>query len=381
MLPIKDNNPTTLTPWVTWGLIAVNIVVFVMTLTLGQRGIIRANIEFGAIPAVLFGHVELPPEFAAFPPGFEFLTIFTAMFMHGGWMHVGGNMLYLWVFGNNVEDAMGHWRFLFFYLLCGVAAALGHALADTTSQIPMIGASGALAGVLGAYFLLFPKARVLVWFFWVLIFYVPAVVVLGFWIGMQVINLSTGVNDGVAWAAHVAGFAAGLILIPLFKYRHIPLWQGGPKQQPVFGVYRPGRHRAGANSNGNGPEFRFDTPPWAAAYEREKAERRNARRGFGKGPHTTNRGDNGYTSGNQEPWTWQPGNVIYGEDQSGGNGHSNASSTNPQSRPRHPRPWGAAPHIDADKHDASSPPQAATPKRHGIGVPGVSRPTNRRDND
>ncbi|WP_417843781.1 rhomboid family intramembrane serine protease [Thalassospira sp.] len=360
MLPIKDNNPTTLTPWVTWGLIAVNVVVFVMTLSLGHRGIIRANIEFGAIPAVLFGNIELPPEFSVFPPGFEFLTIFTAMFMHGGWMHIAGNMLYLWVFGNNVEDAMGHWRFLAFYLLCGVAAALGHAVADTTSQIPMIGASGALAGVLGAYFLLFPKARVLVWFFWVLIFYVPAVVVLGFWIGMQVINLSTGVNDGVAWAAHVAGFAAGLLLIPFFKYRHVPLWQGGPKQQPVFGVYRPGRQRP--NADGSTPQFSFNAPPWAAAYEREKAAKRNARRGFNTG--SSNNSQNTPKNEQTETWTWQPGSTIYGHDLS-------QTENKPSSRPA--RPWGEPP---AQSH-AQSPDSG--PKRHGIGVPGV--PRSHRNND
>jgi membrane associated rhomboid family serine protease len=356
MLPIKDNNPTTLTPWVTWGLIAVNIVVFVMTLSLGHRGIIRANIEFGAIPAVLFGNIELPPEFSVFPPGFEFLTIFTAMFMHGGWMHIAGNMLYLWVFGNNVEDAMGHWRFLAFYLLCGVAAAFGHAVADTTSQIPMIGASGALAGVLGAYFLLFPKARVLVWFFWVLIFYVPAVVVLGFWIGMQVINLSTGVNDGVAWAAHVAGFAAGLLLIPFFKYRHVPLWQGGPKQQPVFGVYRPGRQRP--NADGSTPQFSFNAPPWAAAYEREKAAKRNARRGFNTG--SSNNSQNTPKNEQPETWTWQPGSTIYGHDLS-------QTENKPSSRPA--RPWGEPPAQSPD----------SGPKRHGIGVPGV--PRSHRNND
>ncbi len=356
MLPIKDNNPTTLTPWVTWGLIAVNVIVFLMTLSLGHRGVIRANIEFGAIPAVLFGHVELPPQLAVFPPGYEFLTIFTAMFMHGGWMHIGGNMLYLWVFGNNVEDAMGHWRFLAFYLLCGVAAALGHALADTSSQIPMIGASGALAGVLGAYFLLYPKARVLVWFFWILIFYMPAVVVLGFWIGMQVINLSTGVNDGVAWAAHVAGFATGLLLIPFFKYRHVPLWQGRPKQQPVFGVYRPGRYRN--SKGGSSPEFRFDAPPWAAAYEREKAEKRNARRGFGK---NTSSGPQ-QSEDNAAPWTWRPGDVIYGADLS----NEDAPSNKPG-----PQPWGPAP--DRETHNSKDGAPSGRSKRSGIGVPGVRR--------
>ncbi|WP_339776464.1 rhomboid family intramembrane serine protease [uncultured Thalassospira sp.] len=371
MLPIKDNNPTTLTPWVTWGLIAVNIVVFVMTLSLGHRGFIRANIEFGAIPAVLFGNVQLPPELSVFPPGYEFLSIFSAMFMHGSWMHIAGNMLYLWVFGNNVEDAMGHWRFLAFYLLCGVAAALGHAVADTTSQIPMIGASGALAGVLGAYFLLYPKARVLVWFFWVLIFYVPAVVVLGFWIGMQVVNLTTGVNDGVAWAAHVAGFAAGLVLIPFFKYRHVPLWQGGPKQQPVFGVYRPGRPRR--NADGSTPEFSFNAPPWAAAYEREKAAKRNARRGFNTDASQSTQ------NSQTETWTWQPGSTIYGQDYSQ---PDNATNNDPQSDDRHdappsPRrpaqPWGVPPSQNTPGSKGDTPAHDAKTRRPGIGVPGVAR--------
>ena len=146
MLPIKDNNPTTITPWVTYGLIAVNVVVFLLTVSLAPQSQFQVNLQYGAIPAILFGHAQLPPQLAVFPPGFEFLSIFSAMFMHGSWMHIGGNMLYLWVFGNNVEDAMGHFRFLVFYLVCGIAAALGHGLLDTTSQIPMIGASGALGG-------------------------------------------------------------------------------------------------------------------------------------------------------------------------------------------------------------------------------------------
>ena len=271
MLPIKDNNPTTITPWVTYGLIAVNVVVFLLTVSLAPQSQFQVNLQYGAIPAILFGHAQLPPQLAVFPPGFEFLSIFSAMFMHGGWMHIGGNMLYLWVFGNNVEDAMGHFRFLVFYLVCGIAAALGHGLLDTTSQIPMIGASGALAGVLGAYFLLFPKARVLVWFFWVFIFYVPAVAVLGLWIGMQFVNLSSGAEQGVAILAHIAGFFAGLALIPFFKYRHIPLWQGGPKQVPVFGVYRPGRK---GNTTNTAPKPMPTNPRGAVISPRNRSRNR-----------------------------------------------------------------------------------------------------------
>jgi membrane associated rhomboid family serine protease len=275
MLPIKDNNPTNITPWVTYAIITVNVVVFLVTVSLDPRAASLVNLQYGAIPAVLFGHADLPPEFSPFPAGFGFLSVFSAMFMHGGWMHLGGNMLYLWIFGNNVEDAMGHFRFLMFYLLCGVAAAFGHGILDTQSQIPMIGASGALAGVLGAYFLLYPKARVLVWFFWVFIFYVPAVVVLGFWFITQVINFGSGAGGGIAWVAHIAGFIAGMALIPLFKHRSVPLWHDG-SAAPAFGIYRPGRKtRDGSRSN---------VPPWAAAYEAERAARHANMRSEQRGP-------------------------------------------------------------------------------------------------
>jgi len=292
MLPIKDNNPTTITPWVTYAIIAINVVVFVGTVTLDPRATVLMTLQYGAIPAVLFGHAELPPGFSPFPAGFGFLSIFSAMFMHGGWMHLGGNMLYLWIFGNNVEDSMGHFRFLIFYLACGVAAALGHGLLDTQSEIPMIGASGALAGVLGAYFLLYPKARVLVWFFWVFIFYVPAVVVLGFWFISQVINFGSGADLGIAWVAHIAGFLAGLALIPLFKHRNVPLWHDG-SPAPAFGIYRPGRKTRGATSN---------IPPWAAAYEAERAAKRANMRREQRGPWGKE-GENRDTS----PWgRYQP---------------------------------------------------------------------------
>lgn len=286
MLPIKDNNPTTITPWVTYTIIAVNVAVFLVTVSLDPRSALLVNLQYGAIPAIVFGHADLPPEFSPFPPGFGFLSIFSAMFMHGGWMHIGGNMLYLWVFGNNVEDAMGHFRFLIFYLLCGVAAALGHGILDTQSEIPMIGASGALAGVLGAYFLLYPKARVLVWFFWVFIFYLPAVFVLGFWFVTQIINFGSGADDGIAWVAHIAGFLAGMALIPLFKYRNVPLWHDGSRA-PAFGMYRPGRKTRGPHGGSN-------IPPWAATFEAERAAkhanmRKNQRGPWGKEGENTDK--------------------------------------------------------------------------------------------
>jgi membrane associated rhomboid family serine protease len=150
------------------------------------------------------------------------------MFLHGGWMHLIGNMLYLWIFGDNIEDSMGHVRFVVFYLLCGVAAVLAQSLPDVHSQIPMIGASGAISGVLGAYLILFPRARVLVMIplgFVMKAHYLPAAVVLGFYFVLQVVMtaLSKG-GGGVAFAAHLGGFVAGVALIPLFKHRRVALF-------------------------------------------------------------------------------------------------------------------------------------------------------------
>jgi membrane associated rhomboid family serine protease len=148
------------------------------------------------------------------------------MFLHGGWMHLTGNMLYLWIFGNNIEDAMGHGRFIAFYLLCGLAAALAQALMEPASEIPMIGASGAISGVLGAYLLLYPHARVQVLLPVGLVMHMvslPAVLVLGFWFVLQVLNsmVATAGEGGTAWFAHLGGFIAGMAFIPLFKYRRV----------------------------------------------------------------------------------------------------------------------------------------------------------------
>ena len=157
MIPLHDDNPTEITPWLTVGFMVVCVLVFAWQLTLGDA-LQAAVYSFGVTPAVLLGEVRLGPELAVIPP---WATMFTSMFMHGGWLHLLGNLLYLWIFGNNVEDAMGHVRFLVFYLLCGLAAVYAQALPDPDSVIPMIGASGAISGVLGAYLLLYPKAKVL----------------------------------------------------------------------------------------------------------------------------------------------------------------------------------------------------------------------------
>ena len=183
------------------------------------------SINSGAIPAVVFGVKSLPAQFAAIP---SLLSIFTSMFLHGGWMHLVGNLWFLWIFGNNIEEAMGHARYLAFYLICGVLASASHIFSSPASTIPSIGASGAIAGVLGAYIMLYPRARV-----WTLIFlgffirlmYLPAGVILGFWILLQFINgsMMMGRQDagGVAFWAHVGGFIAGILLVGLFKKRDV----------------------------------------------------------------------------------------------------------------------------------------------------------------
>ncbi|HSH30709.1 MAG TPA: rhomboid family intramembrane serine protease [Thiohalobacter sp.] len=226
MFPLKDDNPAELPPRVTVTLIAACVLAFFWQLSLGQARQ-AAVFAFGTVPAVLFGLAELPSELSLIPAE---LTLVTSMFMHGGWLHLIGNMLYLWIFGNNVEDAMGHVRFIVFYLVCGLVAVLSHALPSPESTVPMIGASGAISGVLGAYLLLYPHARVLVAIpigFIIQTFYLPAVAVLGLWFVMQLLNSATTATEGggVAWGAHIGGFVAGMLLVPLFKRRNVPLWQ------------------------------------------------------------------------------------------------------------------------------------------------------------
>ena len=223
MIPLRDDNPCTIKPWMTIALIVSCSLVFLWQISLGARGFQIAVVSLGAIPATLLGDKNLPADIALLPP---FLTIFTSMFLHGSWMHLIGNMLYLWIFGNNIEDAMGHVRFIFFYLLCGVAAVLAQALPNVYSVAPMIGASGAISGVLGAYVLLFPHARILVLIpigFYSRLMHLPAMWVLGFWFVLQLISssLTAPGAGGVAFGAHVGGFIAGMILLPFFKYRHV----------------------------------------------------------------------------------------------------------------------------------------------------------------
>ena len=229
MFPLHDDNPAASRPLVTGGVLVACVAVFAWQSLLGDEEAQRAVLALGAIPAVLFDRADLAPELVWVPP---WATLLTSMFLHGGFMHIFGNMLYLWIFGNNVEDAMGHVRFAVFYVVCGLAAAGAHAIADPDSALPMIGASGAISGVLGAYLLLFPHARVLVGIplgFYIHTTYLRAVWVLGFWFVLQLVNaaLAPAEGGGVAWLAHVGGFLAGMVLVPLFKHRRVRLWAPG----------------------------------------------------------------------------------------------------------------------------------------------------------
>ena len=220
MIPLRDDNPTVLWPIVTVTLIIANTAVFFYELSLEPRLLDALIYRLGMVPASL---LQLPVSGAG-----GYFTVFTSMFLHGGWMHVVGNMLYLWVFGNNIEDSMGHLRFIFFYLLTGIAAAATHLALNPASMVPTIGASGAVSGVLGAYLVLFPHSRIktLIFLFgpFFRIIFLPAWLLLIFWIGLQLLNQALippeAAAGGVAYAAHIGGFVAGIVLIPLFrKYR------------------------------------------------------------------------------------------------------------------------------------------------------------------
>ena len=199
-------------------LIVANVIVFFIQLAQGPD-IERFFMKWSVIPLEYSRGADIPP---AIPVPF-WSTLFTSMFMHGGWMHLFGNMLYLWIFGDNVEDSMGHVKYLVFYLICGVAAAFAQILTDADSQIPSLGASGAISGVLGAYIVMYPRQRVRV-FVMRAIVYMPAYVVIGLWVLLQFINgigqlARTEETGGVAYAAHVGGFVAGLALVWVFRSR------------------------------------------------------------------------------------------------------------------------------------------------------------------
>ena len=211
MFPIRDHNPSRRIPYVTYALIAINVVVFLYGLAF-----LQTNEDIGRLYA---NYAMIPANITA---GEKYPTLITSIFLHAGFMHIAGNMLFLWIYGDNMEDEMGHAPFLAFYLVTGVAASYAQIIADPSSPIPTVGASGAIAGVMGGYLLLFPKARVDILLFLVVfirVFPIPAWIVLGIWFGLQLIN-GVGVSTeggGVAYWAHAGGFVAGLLLT-------IPLW-------------------------------------------------------------------------------------------------------------------------------------------------------------
>src|SRR3954452_6308841 len=218
MIPLRDVIPSRTTPYITITIIALNALAWLFELSLPHEALTRFLTVYGVVPAY-------------FAPA----TLITSMFLHGSWSHVLGNMWYLWIFGDNVEDRVGHGRFIVFYLLCGGLAALGQVAVDPASTLPTIGASGAIAGVMGAYFVLYPHSRVLTLvpiIFFIQIFELPAFILLGFWFLTQLFSAGTiamttsSHGGGVAFAAHVIGFITGLGGVFLFRKRQLDPWQG-----------------------------------------------------------------------------------------------------------------------------------------------------------
>jgi membrane associated rhomboid family serine protease len=228
MIPLRDNVPSRGTPVMTVLLIATNVLVFLYELSLG-RALPRLFYELAVIPSRYVHGVSVTPSGGVEEANFALLVfpLFASMFLHGGWLHLLGNMLYLWIFGDNVEDRMGHFRFLIFYLICGLAATFGHIWSSPNSTMPSLGASGAIAGVLSGYLMLYPRAKVLIlvpmWFFFT--FEVPAMFFLGFWFlqqllfGIGSLGPASAQTGGVAWWAHIGGFLAGAILVHVFTQR------------------------------------------------------------------------------------------------------------------------------------------------------------------
>jgi membrane associated rhomboid family serine protease len=265
-LPLYDDNPIRRPPLVTYALIGVCVGAFLWEL--GQNGEIVAY-RFGMIPARLFHYATLRPELAIIPP---WATIFTSLFIHGGFLHLGGNMLFLWIFGNNVEDLLGRGRYLLLFLASGAAAALVQAASAPQSHLAMIGASGAIAGVLGAYIITYPRANIHC-FVWIVIFFsivtVPAWLLLGLWFALQLLSgLAVGPGSpGVAFWAHVGGFASGILLFLLLRPPHVVLLQ--PQRTPIWATAHPralagsGRRTFhGGSVPDAGQDFRRPPDPW-----------------------------------------------------------------------------------------------------------------------
>ena len=225
-IPISDDNPLRLIRFqvVTVSLIAVNATVFLIQQLMNDEQVWELWLSYGLIPAVLSGDARLTQDLEMVP---AWLTLFTSAFLHDGYWHLGGNMLFLWVFGDNVEDATGHWRFLIFYVLCAAAAGLAQTAVDPTSQIPMVGASGAVAGVLGAYMMLHPRRRMLILLMRTIPLRLHVALILVIWIAFQVgagIWFTSQGETDTAWWAHVGGFVAGMVLILFMRSRGVTLF-------------------------------------------------------------------------------------------------------------------------------------------------------------
>ena len=231
MIPLKDDNPTYSKPVITYSILGICVLVFILQISSASYQSGKLFYSYGLIPAVLTGNKQLPLELEMIAPE---LTLITSMFMHGGFMHLIGNMLYLWIFADNIEDELGPVKFISFYILSGIAAALTQVFLNTKSTIPMIGASGAIGGVLGAYIVNHPKAKVIVLIplgFFSQIVKIPALYVLGFWFVLQFINssLSSSEGGGVAYGAHIGGFIFGAIAILFFNKKNKPLSKSSKK--------------------------------------------------------------------------------------------------------------------------------------------------------
>lgn len=237
MIPLKDDNPTNTLPVVTIGLIVVNALVYIFQLSLPQRSEFFFFHRFGAIPIALTHFTDpFPGDGLPLPA-----TLITSLFIHGGFFHLAGNMLFLWIFGNNIEDRLGHAKFLLFYLICGVTATLVHSLTDPVSAVPLVGASGAISGVMGAYMVLYPHARVLTFFllvFYPVFIWVPAVLFLAFWLLIQFVSAGGAMESGVAWFAHIGGFLCGIVSIVIFIGKR----PGPPKYKSSVEPYRARYH-------------------------------------------------------------------------------------------------------------------------------------------
>ncbi|MDP2948113.1 MAG: rhomboid family intramembrane serine protease [Chloroflexota bacterium] len=223
MIPIGDSVRSRTFPYVNIAIIIANFLVFFYELSLGPIELNRFMLRWGVVPDHLVGYLNQPADVSLR----VLFTPLTAMFIHGGWLHILGNMIFLWVFGDNVEDGMGHLRYLVFYVASGIAAAAAQVWVDSSSLVPMVGASGAIAGVLGAYLVLYPRATIatliMPFFFWTA--YIPAFLLIGFWFflqlfsGVAAIGQAVGASEGVAWWAHVGGFGAGFLLVWVFRGR------------------------------------------------------------------------------------------------------------------------------------------------------------------